>query len=146
MVFLLQNPDLLELVSMQALFRAAFPAGTLVLGGFDEAPEHYRDLITDGRNEWVIGVENDELRAVAVVYLPNTEENFHAQILHFYNSGSARLRGEVVDKLVEILRDRGHMKVWAINQTGAPDSIWARMFRRAGSNRRVGSIMEVSLQ
>ena len=146
MVFLLQNPDLLELASVQALFRAAFPAGTLVLGGFDEAPEHYRELIADPRYEWVIGVEDDELRTVAVVYLPASEDNAHAQILHFYNKGSARLRAAVVDKLVEILRARGHIKVWAINQTGAPDSIWSRMFRRAGESRKVGSIMEVSLQ
>jgi hypothetical protein len=93
-----------------------------------------------------MGMENTELKALALVFIPAPGGHTLPQVFQFYNDGSAKLRGTMVDYVVEILRENGHMKVWAINQTGAPDSIWSRMFQRAGASRKVGSIMEVELK
>lgn len=138
-------PSLLNTWMVADLFRRAFPAGSLITGGFEEVPEKFATMVADPRYRFLIGVEDTELKALACIFLPSGDENVHAQIVQFYNDGSTKLRRHLVDQIVEVLKSAGHDKVWAINQTGAPDSIWARMFRRAGEAKRVGSIMEVAL-
>lgn len=143
-VFELTRADLLDTYLVERIMRRAFATNNLFIGPYDENRERFRQIVeSGGYYRILLGVEDDDICALALLVLPDLADDNPAQVAHFYNEGSSRLRGKMVDAIVELLRENGHMKVWAINHTGAPDSVWGRMFRRAGRISKVGSIMEV---
>lgn len=146
MIIEVRNPAVFEIGVMRDLMDKAFPTGTLASGGFAENKEGFIAKVLDPDYALLVATEDNMPVGVALVLVPPPGTDVYAQVLNFYNTGSSKARGDLVDAVVEITRAKGHMKVWAINQTDRPDSVWARMFQRAGDASKVGSIMEVTFK
>lgn len=143
-VFELEREDLLDTWLVGSAVRKAFSANSVFQLGLDEQLTGVRKLLASGGYYRILlGVEDDEILSLALLIVPDLADDNPAQVAHFWNAGSSRLRGRMVDAILALLRAEGHMRVWAVNHTGAPDSVWGRMFRRAGEVERIGSIMEV---
>jgi hypothetical protein len=69
------------------------------------------------------------------------------QWLMMWSRGSAQLRGAVVDRGVEYIKEAGYNSVLAFNNAvDKPASVWARLYRRAGSARKLADVMEVTFK
>lgn len=141
------DPAVLGNFVVQELLERAFPADSLaVKGGFSGAPEAFVEIIEDAHAALFLGAEDGLLKGAALLHVPPAGSTLsRPQIVHFYNEGSASLRRALASACVEKTRENGHIKLWAINATGRPDSVWSRMFRSFGPSEKVGAIMEVTL-
>lgn len=144
-IYRIVNPLALETESLVAFLRKVFPEDSLAIpGGYDKGK--MLRLLKNPDMALFVGVEDGELLGLSLVYAPDALDLSWPQIPHFYNAGSSRLRGALVDASVEFVKSKGHMGVWAINASGAPDSVWARMFRRVGPAEKVGAVMKVEFK
>lgn len=148
MIFQLQNPKALETTLVKDFLTKVFPPESLAIpGGYEERVDRFHRLLEDPDYAVFLGVsEEGELLGLSLVYAPEEIDWLRAQILHFYNEGDSALRSELVEASVEFARSKGHIEIWAINATERPASVWARMFRKAGTATKVGDIMRVELK
>lgn len=148
MIYRLQNPKALDTVLLDEFLSYVFPEDSLAIpGGYRLRQERFKKLVRDEDYAIFVGVtEGGELKGLALVYAPAEIDWLRAQILHFHNEGDAALRAELVDACVEFARQRNHLEIWAINATEKAASVWARMFRRAGTATKVGDIMRVEFK
>jgi hypothetical protein len=92
------------------------------------------------------GGTDGKLHGLAIVALPIDALAANPQVLHFHCTGGPRLRDLMVRAVVDFLLDKGYTGMWAINQSGKPDSVWSRAFAAAGKSRPIGSIMAFDLE
>jgi hypothetical protein len=103
------------------------------------------DLVRLDTGGVLVGAVGQDLCALAIVTLPVETGTSCPQIAHFHCDGGAKLRNLLVRGVVDFLREKGYGFFWAMNQSGAADSTWARAFRLAGEARRIGTVMEFTL-
>lgn len=82
---------------------------------------------------WVGGT--DKIQGLLIIYLPITALFPLPFVAHFEVKPDAPrgLKQDLVQVGVDFMRDRGYNRFWAFNTSGAPDSVWARSFKRAGN-------------
>lgn len=131
--------------ALQAFLGEAFPEGCPAMpGGFDRDLAYFVRLIDDPDVAIFVGEEGGKLAGLAMMMVPPAHMgSWPAMFEHFHNTGSAKLRRALVDAALDFAKRRGYVKVRAINATGRPASVWARMFRSFGKVQKVGDVMEV---
>lgn len=90
-----------------------------------------------------IGLEGGELKGFAICFIPELPLYGAPQIHHFYNGGSPALRNELLKHLMVFVKSFGYNKWLAINQAG-PVEAYARLWRKYGTIKELGSVMEVT--
>lgn len=147
-VIKITNPKALDLPEVKAFLTRILPEDNLAVSG----PPAMRlatlkIMVEDPSAALFMGIEENKPKVFAIVLVPDVgNPTLKAQITYFHSEGSSSLRGKSVDTILEFLQSKGHVKVYAINATGRPDSVWARMFQRAGTSKKVGSIMELTFK
>lgn len=141
----LQDPRYFGLREMQHLFHEAFSDCRLFPGGFEGMLEDVLRMAGDPNTAILLGIEDDIPKGLLIIRFPTSRITKVPQILHFYNGGSPQLRKILLKAGVGVVKGRGYTKVWAINGTKKPDSVWARTFRMAGPASPIGGIMEFDL-
>lgn len=141
----LVEPKYFALHSIQRLFHDAFTKSPVYPGGFETMVDDMLDLVKNPAAHILIGVEDDIPKALLIIILPTSSITPLPQIMHIYNVGSLGLRKKLLKAGVAIVKGAGYMRVWAINATGKPDSLWSRSFRVLGPSRSIGSIMELDI-
>lgn len=141
----LSDPKYLVLRTITELFRNAFTNCRLFPQGFDGMVGEIVAMVSDPDTAVLIGTENDIPKGLLIIRFPTSRVTTVPQILHFYNDGTGAVRKKLLKAGVEVVKARGYTKVWAINGTRKPDSVWARTFRVAGPASPVGGIMEFDL-
>lgn len=94
-----------------------------------------------------IAMDRGQYRGISITTLPSGPVDELPRVVLFYvRRGSKKgLRQALIQGVVDFLKENHYTKGWAINGTGRPDSLYARMFRKAGKIKKVGSIMEFDL-
>lgn len=94
-----------------------------------------------------LALDGGQYRGVAITTMPSGPVDELPRVVLFYvRKGSKKgLRQALIQGVVDFLKENHYTKGWAINGTGRPDSLYARMFRKAGKIKKVGSIMEFDL-
>lgn len=141
----LEEPKYLALNAVQRLFHAAFSDCRLFPQGFEGMIEEVVDMIGKPHTSVLLGIEDDIPIGLLIIRFPTSRITQVPQILHFYNGGSGAVRKNLLKSGAALVKARGYTKVWAINGTDSPDSVWARAFRVAGPASHVGGIMEFDL-
>ncbi len=137
----LTNPDAFERPEVQRLFERAFEDNRMVEGFEGVVPE----LKLAARDTFIaifIGAEEGRLKALSIACLPRSALTPHPTVYHFYNKGSAKLRGALVDATVDFFLQEGYTRFYATNMTGVGDEAYMKLFRRAGKAERIGSMLE----
>ena len=139
-----QNPFILRVEGVQELLKRAFPVGGIIfpLGAEASALDIARMIAAPSSFGFFIGMEGHDFNGLAIVQLPQDTSICRPQVLHFYNSGGITLRNALTSAVVDFVKENGYSTFLAVNGTDHRDLVWARMFRRAGATKRVGSIME----
>jgi hypothetical protein len=138
-----ENDSVLSLDRVKDLFKRAFPEGSLVCNpGFEASIERFADMMYDPLYGIFAVCDGESLVGLSLVLLPTDENDPYPQVLHLYHQGDAQSRRQLIDATVDFIRESGYISFRAINATSKADSVWARLFSRAGAARRIGSIME----
>lgn len=138
------GPESLDVSLVRDLFSRAFLKSTLVtIGSFEEQEVRYRAMLGEPRNVFLLGVDEEAQLCLSFLFAPPAEEGLFPQLVQFHNEGGTKLRAAMVDASVAVARALGHTCILAVNVTGHPPSVWARLFRRAGPAEKVGDIMRV---
>lgn len=138
------GPEALETYLIHSLFLRAFPEDSLVTpGGYAAHPERYRAMLASPNFTFFVGADDSADLGLSLIYLPGPGDCGFAQLVHFHNEGTPRLRAALVDLSVAWVKAHGHDRGLCVNATGRPPSIWARMFQRAGTVSKVGDIMMI---
>lgn len=139
----LQNPTVLEKGPVRELFVRAFDGYPLLPAGFEDAAEDFQKLLPAPHVGVFVGAEKGQFKGLAVVLLPVDKSVPVPQVFHFYTEGrSVALRDALVGAVVDFVVQSGYSTFWAINMTRKADTVWARAFRKAGTAKRLGSVME----
>lgn len=141
----LRDPKYFGLRAIQRLFHDAFADSRLFPGGFEAMLEDVILMVTDPNTSLLVGLEEDIPKGLLIICFPTNKVTRLPQILHFYNGGGTQLRKKLLKDGVALVKARGYTKVWAINGTRKPDSVWARTFRVAGPAEPIGGILEFDL-
>lgn len=142
----LMDPKYLGLQSLQRLFTDAFEGVPYFPHGFLGMVDEIIGLIRDpDRAAVLIGLEDEEPKALLIILFPNSRLTYCPQILHFFNSGPTALRKKLQKAGATLVKARGYTKVWGVNGSGKPDSVWARTFRSVGPSKPIGGVVEFDL-
>lgn len=91
-----------------------------------------------------IAIDQGKLKGLVVVSLPKDALLPVPQIPIFYAEGKGT-KEALIHAGIEWGVNMGYNRFWAINISGRSDALWQRAFERAGSAKRVGSIMEFAV-
>lgn len=139
----LDDPKWLTVRALQELFERAFASLPNVFpGGFEAIVEDIVELCRSAEAVILVGVEDKVPKGLSIVLFPVNKLATVPQVMLFYNEGSLALRKSLTKATVEIVQARGYVTFWALNASGAPDSVWARTFRLAGKARPIGGVLE----
>lgn len=140
MIIRVTSPILLTTQPIIDLFQKGYEGASL--GKADNALKSLLMLVEKPTTGLFLGLENAELKAFSIVFIPDLPLYGLPQVHHFYNEGSPALRNELLTHMVGFVKEYGYNKWLAINQAG-PVEAYARLWRRFGKIREVGSVMEV---
>ena len=135
-----RNPEAFKLPEVVALFERGFrnqPVDGGVLCTELAARVPADDVLV------LIGCEEGQFAAFAVVAFPHPAFSPQPEVFHFYNEGPATLRNQLTDKIVAVTRERGYGGLYAANWACEKDETWCRLFRRAGQIEKVGAVFRI---
>lgn len=141
MVLRLQNPAALRLPGMRVFLRQ-MPVGQAdieaVLAELAEA--------VDRPNVGLFVAFGEDLQPAAgiLVALPTSALDPMPQVIALW-AHSPNARKAVIEAGVKYVQEAGYNKVRAVNETGRPDGVAARLYN-VGEARTVGSMMEFTLR
>lgn len=139
-VIRLRNPAAFDLPEIQSLFVRAFDHPN-----YPPPDGIVSELKTTLRNPGLIVLvahEDHVYTSLAVMFLPATRLMDEPSVYHVYNEGSVGAKNRLVDAMVETLRENGYTSARTANQSAA-DPVFERVFRRAGTLTRLGSLYRV---
>lgn len=148
----IRDPRALLNPEVYKLLERAFAATELAPGGVGSVAQELFQIVTGKQGHLVIGAEadaegNSSWRAVALMYLPNSQLFPRPLVQLFYNEGSRALRGALSDKLMDIATAAGYTKAWAVNTSGRDDKVWARAFSgQKRTAKHLGSVFEIGVK
>ena len=125
-----------------------FPDVMELLSRWEPLPNRWWPLVDMIQNQTgaiLVGAVGQDLCGLVILTLPVEAGTNCPQIAHFHCDAGPKLRNQMVRGVVDFLREKGYVSFWAMNQSGAADSTWARAFRLAGEARRIGTVMEFTL-
>jgi hypothetical protein len=69
-------------------------------------------------------------KAFVIIALPVFSHDQNVpQIVHFYSEGPRQLTRHLVTETLDFIKEKGYNLLRAVNQSGAPDAVWERVFR-----------------
>lgn len=139
------DPNHLMISEVIDLFNEAFSSADVLPGDFIEYLPEFSKMVTLKRICILLGEEGGVLAGLAVVILPSDRLVPLPQVYHFYNRGSAKMRDCLIEGVVDFVRKGGYKRFRAINLSGRSNDAWKKVFKKAGSIRPVGDIMEFSI-
>lgn len=142
MIHRITNPAALDIPEIEGLLTRAFEQHPWL-----RFPQVKYELAMNIQHwSWglFIGFEQMTPKAMLLVSLP-TSVFGHVSVVMIYNEGSKKLAGQLIDRGVEWTRNSGYNEVVVMNGSRAPDEIWLRAFRRAGTMHRLGSVYRLEL-
>lgn len=142
----LTDPRHLTERPLQRLFYDAFQNNSIYPEGFGGIIEDLLALIVDPKVVVLVGTEGETPSALSIILFPNNKLAPNPQILHFYNGGSVALRKKLLKTMSGVVKAMGYTKVWGVNATDKPDSVWARLWEKTATARRLGGLMELTLK
>lgn len=145
-VFEVTNPDALDVPEFEEFARRVIKAYPFATVDLEDALSDLIMLITDPTVNVLAAVEGTEFKGMAILVHQTDQFSPVPQVAHFHNEGRPKVKRELVNRVVEIVKDKGYNKFWAVNATATADSVWARAFHRAGKSNKIGSIMEFEVE
>ncbi len=136
----LTNPEAFERAEVQRLFERAFEAHKIAT--FEDVAEELKVIALDPLVAILIGAEKGNLKGLSIACLPRSTLTPQPTVYHFFNKGSAALRGALIDATVDFFLQAGYTRFYGTNMTGMRDEVYMRLFRKAGEAARVGSVLE----
>ncbi len=136
----LTNPEAFDRVEVQRLFTRAFEAHKIAT--FEDVAAELRVIALDPLVAILIGAEKGNLKGLSIACLPRSTLTPQPTVYHFFNKGSASLRGALIDATVDFFLQAGYTRFYGTNMTGMRDEVYMRLFRKAGEATRVGSVLE----
>lgn len=121
----IRNPKAVNIKAFEELFLKTvgpkWPDATWA----DLAPQ-VEQIILD-ENKGIFAADRDgKLVGLSVVVLPTTRWDPVPQVVEFYNEGTHSDKAALIQATVAYIKDNGHLKFWAINNTGRADKVWLR--------------------
>ena len=105
-------------------------------GQYTEIPGEW---LTEDDTKVLVAAEDGAMHGMLVAFLQEPP-----QIAMIYTK-NAKAKRALVQHILELLRDKGYTRFWAINGTPKPDSVWKRALWREGAAEKIGSILEFAL-
>lgn len=103
--------------------------------------------ILDDDKWMLVGVEDAQVRALALVSGPITQLFPFPQVALFYNEGSGELRRALSAAINSTISEAGYDRLIIANMTGHDAEVWARGMLPKGMNYKVlGEAIEVELR
>lgn len=133
----LSNPYALDIPEIKALFEKAFKHD--IPAPVDGVIEELRQLVASPATLCVIGWEDMEAKGLVIAFLPRSKLFLHPQTYHFYNSGSAKLRNDMLANMLDWTRENGYNDLFVANWTGAKDEVFERSFRKGNKMHKIGA-------
>lgn len=137
------QPKALQQESVFKLFEAAFASHPMIVWG--KALPEILSLIADPNVGVFIGAEKGKLKGLSIGVLPTSAMTPVPNVMHFYNSGSAKLRARLVKATVDFFMEEGYTRFWAVNVAGENDEAYMKLFHKAGKAKRIGSFLEFTI-
>ncbi len=136
----LTNPEAFERAEVQRLFTRAFE--TNAIAKFEDMAADLKMIAPDPLVAILIGAEKGKLKGLSIACLPRSTLTPLPVVYHFFNKGSAALRGALIDATVDFFLQSGYTRFYGTNMTGMRDEVYMRLFRQAGEAERIGSMLE----
>ncbi len=141
----LSNVKALGTIEVSGLIEKAFKASAFAPAGIEDIAEDVIALVMDPSVIFLLGSEENELKALAIIDFPTSGFALEPHIIHFYNEGSAELKTLLVRTVMDRVKEKGYTKFWGSNMSGKSDIVWKRSFKQAGSPKKIGTIWEFSV-
>ena len=93
---------------------------------------------------FVIGTSH-QIAGLAVVCLPQNPFDEMPWVLHFQCQGGPKAKNLLIQALTGWIKGWGYDTFHAMNNSGKPDSVWARAFNRGGIVKKVASVVEFEI-
>lgn len=142
-VYRVRTPSLLAHPQVLEFLKEAF--GAVHHAAPDEAVGALAGMVRSPATGLFLGFEDEAVKAVGLMLLPETRLLGVPQAALMYNRGKPSLRREVVAAGVAFISRHGHTKYWAINRSGHRDEAWARVAAQGRPWRKVGSVVEIDV-
>ena len=140
----IRNPLAYTLPEVQALFDRAFEDLPYVTGKQVVAVllGHIED------DDLAAFMAEEDGRPVGMMVLIGDSYPLYptAQIYHFFNEGTPKVRRALIERIMEWMREHGHTEFFGSNVGDKPDSVWLRAFRVGGKGEKVGTIYKFKVK
>lgn len=148
----MQNPRAFSVEPLRDLFRKAFPGDDNV-GPFEGNEQEFAALVQDDRIGVLVGVEDGDFRAVAVVGIPRSPLVPHPEVIKVYvgrpdrGGAGAPLRKALFQAIVDFIVQNGYttFRSFCPATTQKELAAWRRFFRKGGEAKTVGSYEEFKI-
>jgi len=144
-VLRLQNGDGLDHPDLRNLFEAAYSYSVFGSIVVEAATDDIRGIIEDPLFGVFVGFEDHKPTTLCIIGLPQSSLSPNPQCTVFFNAGSPEIRDATIREAVAFVKDRGYIKVWALNGSGHSDEAWQKVFSAAGSAGKIASLIEIDL-
>ncbi len=143
-VIRLVHPDSFQLIDIQNLVHNAFESIDDVIDT-EQLMNSMVDFVLKDNICILAGQEDYKWKGLAIV----TESPLYRepQVFHFYSSGSSKLRKAMIESVVEWVKEQGYNGFWTSNINGEEkDSAFKRLFKRAGTPQKMGTIFRFEVE
>lgn len=141
-VIRLKNPVSMEIPTLKDVFTKAFGQNAAVPVDIDASMDDFRYMIESDRFGVFLRLDGFDAQGLCVMALPESKIFPYPTCLTFYSEGPKAVTDELIKAGVDFVKANGYTKFWGVNATGKPNAAWMKVFKQAGKERIIGSLVE----